>query len=92
MRGSLGVERENRGAENRRENAEKKKKKKKKKKTKGERRRREGEEKEEGLSLPIGVCFEEKNEAAIYRRMERKKKTMKEIKKENEEKWNLSGR
>ena len=44
------------------------------------------EEKEEGLSLPIGVCFEEKNEAAIYRRMERKKKTMKEIKKEREEK------
>jgi hypothetical protein len=38
------------------------------------------------------VCFEEKNEAAIYRRMERKKKTMKEIKKEREEKWNLSGR
>ena len=40
--------------------------------------------------------FEEKNEAAIYRRMERKKKTMKEIKKEikkeREEKWNVSGR
>ena len=50
------------------------------------------EEKEEGLSLPIGVCFEEKNEAAIYRRMERKKKTMQEIKKEKEEKWNVSGR
>ena len=33
-----------------------------------------------------------KNEAAIYRRMERKKKTMKEIKKEKEEKWNVSGR
>ena len=44
------------------------------------------------MSLPIGVCFEEKNEAAIYRRMERKKKTMKEIKKEKEEKWNVSGR
>ena len=44
------------------------------------------------MSLPIGVCFEEKNEAAIYRRMGRKKKTMKEIKKEREEKWNLSGR
>ena len=44
------------------------------------------------MSLPIGVCFEEKNEAAIYRRMERKKKTMKEIKKEREEKWNVSGR
>ena len=29
----------------------------------------------------LGVCFEEKNEAAIYSRMERKKKTMKEIKK-----------
>ena len=36
--------------------------------------------------------FEEKNEATIYRRMERKKKTMKEIKKEREEKWNVSGR
>ena len=36
--------------------------------------------------------FEEKNEAAIYRRMERKKKTMQEIKKEKEEKWNVSGR
>ena len=40
---------------------------------------------------PLG-CFEEKNEAAIYRRMERKKKTMQEIKKEKEEKWNVSGR
>ena len=40
---------------------------------------------------PLG-CVEEKNEAAIYRRMERKKKTMKEIKKEKEEKWNVSGR
>ena len=29
---------------------------------------------------------------SIYRRMERKKKTMKEIKKEKEEKWNVSGR
>ena len=37
-------------------------------------------------------CVEEKNEAAIYRRMERKKKTMKEIKKERKEKWNLNGR
>ena len=37
---------------------------------------------------PLG-CVEEKNEAAIYRRMERKKKTMKEIKKEKEEKWNF---
>ena len=44
------------------------------------------------MSLPIGVCIGEKNEAAIYRRMERKKKTMKEIKKEKEEKWNVSGR
>ena len=44
------------------------------------------------MSLPIGVCICEKNEAAIYRRMERKKKTMKEIKKEKEEKWNVSGR
>ena len=52
----------------------------------------DGEEKEEGLSLPIGVWIGEKNEAAIYRRMERKKKTMKEIKKEREEKWNVSGR
>ena len=52
----------------------------------------DGEEKEEGLSLPIGVWIGEKNEAAIYRRMERKKKTMKEIKKEKEEKWNVSGR
>ena len=41
---------------------------------------------------PLGCCSEEKNEAAIYRRMERKKKTMKEIKKEKEEKWNVSGR
>ena len=40
---------------------------------------------------PLG-CVEKKNEAAIYRRMERKKKTMKEIKKEKEEKWNVSGR
>ena len=46
----------------------------------------------EGLSLSIGVWIGEKNEAAIYRRMERKKKTMKEIKKEKEEKWNVSGR
>ena len=46
-----------------------------------------------GVSVLDGlVCFEEKNEAAIYRRMERKKKTMKEIKKEKEGKWNLSGR
>ena len=44
------------------------------------------------MSLPIGVCIGEKNEASIYRRMERKKKTMKEIKKEKEEKWNVSGR
>ena len=44
------------------------------------------------MSLHIEVCFEEKNEAAIYRRMERKKKTMKEIKKEMEDKLNLSGR
>jgi len=36
--------------------------------------------------------FEEKNEAAIYRRIERKNKTMKEIKKEREEKWNVSER
>ena len=41
---------------------------------------------------PLGCVFVEKNEAAIYRRMERKKKTMKEIKKEKEEKWNVSGR
>ena len=40
----------------------------------------------------VNWCVEEKNEAAIYRRMERKKKTMQEIKKEREEKWNLSGR
>ena len=44
------------------------------------------------MSLPIGVCFGEGYEAAIYRRMERKKKTMKEIKKEKEEKWNVSRR
>ena len=44
------------------------------------------------MSLPIGVCIGVKNEAAIYRRMERKKKTMQEIKKEKEEKWNVSGR
>ena len=31
-------------------------------------------------------------EAGIYRRMERKKKTKKEIKKEKEKKWNMSGR
>ena len=41
------------------------------------------------MSLPIGVCIGEGYEAAIYRRMERKKKTMKEIKKEKEEKWNF---
>ena len=41
---------------------------------------------------PLWCEFEEKNETAIYRRMERKKKTMKEIKKEKEEKWNVSGR
>ena len=41
---------------------------------------------------PLGCEFVEKNEAAIYRRMERKKKTMQEIKKEKEEKWNVSGR
>ena len=29
---------------------------------------------------------------SIYRRMERKKKTMKEIKKEREKKWNVNGR
>ena len=52
----------------------------------------DGEEKEEGLSIPIEVWIGEKNEAAIYRRMERKKKTMKEIKKEKEEKWNVSSR
>ena len=45
-----------------------------------------------GVSVQMGQCVEEKNEAAIYRRMERKKKTMKEIKKEKEEKWNVSGR
>ena len=36
--------------------------------------------------------FEEKNEAAIYRGMKGKKKTMEEIKKEKEGKWNLSGK
>ena len=40
----------------------------------------------------VNWCVEEKNEAAIYRRIERKKKTMQEIKKEREEKWNVSGR
>ena len=45
-----------------------------------------------GFVPPHWGVFEEKNEAAIYSRMERKKKTMKEIKKEREEKWNLSGR
>ena len=45
-----------------------------------------------GFVPPHWGVFEEKNEAAIYRRMERKKKTMKEIKKEKEEKWNVSGR
>ena len=44
-----------------------------------------------GFVPPHWGVFEEKNEAAIYRRME-KKKTMKEIKKEMEKKWNLSGR
>jgi len=38
------------------------------------------------------VCFEEKNETAIYREMKVKKKTMKEIKKEKERKWNLNGK
>ena len=45
-----------------------------------------------GQCLDGLVCFEEKNEAAIYRGMKGKKKTLKEIKKEMEEKWNLSGR
>ena len=45
-----------------------------------------------GFVPPHWGVFEEKNEAAIYRRMERKKKTMKEIKKEREEKWNVNGR
>ena len=85
MRGSLGVERENRGAENRRENSEKKKKK------KGERRRR-GEEREKRKRRVCELVRNSVVKPSIYRRMERKKKTMKEIKKENEEKWNLSGR
>ena len=40
----------------------------------------------------MGQCVEEKNEAAIYREMKVKKKTMKEIKKEKERKWNLNGK
>ena len=46
-----------------------------------------------GFVPPHWGVFEEKNEAAIYRRMERKKKTMKEIKKEKrrevEFKWEI---
>ena len=45
-----------------------------------------------GQCLDGLVCFEEKNEVAIYRGMKGKKKTMEEIKKEKEGKWNLSGR
>ena len=41
---------------------------------------------------PLGCELVEKNEAAIYRRMERKKKTMEEINKEREKKWNVNGR
>ena len=44
------------------------------------------------VSVLMGQCVEEKNEAAIYREMKVKKKTMKEIKKEKERKWNLNGR
>ena len=50
--------------------------------------RREEKRKRRVYPSPLG-CVEEKNEAAIYRRIERKKKTMKEIKKEKEEKWNF---
>ena len=46
----------------------------------------------EGLVCRWVSVFEEKNEAAIYRGMKGKKKTMKEIKKEKEGKWILSGR
>ena len=38
------------------------------------------------------MCIGLKNEATIYRKMRRKKKTMREIKKEREKKWNVSGR
>ena len=49
--------------------------------------------KSKGGFVPLhGVCFGEKNEAAIYRKMERKKKTMEEINKERENKWNVNGR
>ena len=44
------------------------------------------------VSVQMGQCVDERNEAAIYRRMERKKMTMKEIKKEKERKWNLNGK
>ena len=40
----------------------------------------------------MGQCLDEKNEADIYREMKVKKKTMKEIKKEKERKWNLNGK
>ena len=49
--------------------------------------------KSKGGFVPLhGVCIGEKNEAAIYRKMERKKKTMEEINKERENKWNVNGR
>ena len=44
------------------------------------------------VSVQMSQCVDEKNEAAIYREMKVKKKTMKEIKKENERKWNLNGK
>ena len=59
------------------------------------RRRRRGRGGEEREKRKRRVCELVRNSVvkpSIYRRMERKKKTMKEIKKEKEEKWNLSGR
>ena len=59
------------------------------------RRRRRGRGGEEREKRKRRVCELVRNSVvkpSIYRRMERKKKTMKEIKKEMEKKWNLSGR
>jgi hypothetical protein len=63
--------------------------------TRRRRRRRRGRGGEEREKRKRRVCELVRNSVvkpSIYRRMERKKKTMKEIKKEKEEKWNLSGR
>ena len=40
----------------------------------------------------VNLCIGEEKQAPIYRKMERKKKTMEEINKEREKKWNVNGR